>query len=231
MESQDLSLLDICPAGATFLFAFFPLEVSETTIPLDYSVLPNNLCIALPPQMRLLDCDLLPIQSPLYPSRPSNMLNWLHTSVSYGRILSMPKRKVQCSMAPSFGRLGMATNTPSSVYKPLHEYRILRVSNSPHLYELCTTLSYVEGAAVSTMSLFTQASDIRIEMDGESSWVKWVTSSSLKKICSSPFVLERFLPVVRAYALTSRGAFSLQGGSLGDNVYLFLFWSSGVGGP
>ncbi|RRT62361.1 hypothetical protein B296_00023657 [Ensete ventricosum] len=37
----------------------------------------------------------------------------------------------------------MATNTPSSVYKPLHEYRILRVSNSPHLCELCTTLSVV----------------------------------------------------------------------------------------
>ncbi|RWV82746.1 hypothetical protein GW17_00055727 [Ensete ventricosum] len=38
---------------------------------------------------------------------------------------------------------GMATNTPSSMYKPLHEYRILRVSNSPHLYELCVTLSVI----------------------------------------------------------------------------------------
>ncbi|RWW31454.1 hypothetical protein GW17_00003913 [Ensete ventricosum] len=38
----------------------------------------------------------------------------------------------------------MATNTPSSVYKPLHEYQIPRVSNSPHLCELCTTLSVVE---------------------------------------------------------------------------------------
>ncbi|RZS19778.1 hypothetical protein BHM03_00052217 [Ensete ventricosum] len=37
----------------------------------------------------------------------------------------------------------MATNTLSSVYKPLHEYRILRVSNSPHLCEFCTTLSAV----------------------------------------------------------------------------------------
>ncbi|RWV78102.1 hypothetical protein GW17_00060987, partial [Ensete ventricosum] len=26
-------LLDICPVGATFLFTYFPLEVSETTIP------------------------------------------------------------------------------------------------------------------------------------------------------------------------------------------------------
>ncbi|RWW53171.1 hypothetical protein BHE74_00040363 [Ensete ventricosum] len=33
LENQDLSLLDICHVGATFLFAFFPLEVSETTIP------------------------------------------------------------------------------------------------------------------------------------------------------------------------------------------------------
>ncbi|RRT79418.1 hypothetical protein B296_00004802 [Ensete ventricosum] len=33
LENQDPSLLDIYPVGATFLFAFFPLEVSETTIP------------------------------------------------------------------------------------------------------------------------------------------------------------------------------------------------------
>ncbi|RRT40754.1 hypothetical protein B296_00047968 [Ensete ventricosum] len=37
----------------------------------------------------------------------------------------------------------MATNTLSSMYKPLHEYRILRASNSPHLCEFCTTLSVV----------------------------------------------------------------------------------------
>ncbi|RWW20881.1 hypothetical protein BHE74_00024259 [Ensete ventricosum] len=46
-------------------------------------------------------------------------------------------------MAPSFGRLRMATNTSSSAYKPLHEYQILRVSNFPHLCELYTTLSVV----------------------------------------------------------------------------------------
>ncbi|RWW73545.1 hypothetical protein BHE74_00018570 [Ensete ventricosum] len=33
LENQDLSLLDICPIGVIFLFSFFPLEVSETTIP------------------------------------------------------------------------------------------------------------------------------------------------------------------------------------------------------
>ncbi|RRT71837.1 hypothetical protein B296_00012475 [Ensete ventricosum] len=37
----------------------------------------------------------------------------------------------------------MTTNTPSSMYKPLHEYRILRVSNSPHLCEFYITLSVV----------------------------------------------------------------------------------------
>ncbi|RZS22915.1 hypothetical protein BHM03_00055746 [Ensete ventricosum] len=41
-------------------------------------------------------------------------------------------------------RLRMGTNTLSSVYKPLHEYRILQVSNSPHLCELCTTLTIIE---------------------------------------------------------------------------------------
>ncbi|RWW73336.1 hypothetical protein BHE74_00018799, partial [Ensete ventricosum] len=92
LENQDLSLLDIYLVGETFLFTFFPLEVLETTIPLDYSVLLNNLYLVLLPQMRLLDCDSSPIQPPLHHSRPSNVLNLLHTSVSYRRILSMPKR-------------------------------------------------------------------------------------------------------------------------------------------
>ncbi|RRT72058.1 hypothetical protein B296_00006025, partial [Ensete ventricosum] len=37
--------------------------------PLDYSVLLNNLCLVLPQQMHLLDCDPSPIQSLLHPSR------------------------------------------------------------------------------------------------------------------------------------------------------------------
>ncbi|RRT53800.1 hypothetical protein B296_00037401, partial [Ensete ventricosum] len=53
------------------------------------------------------------------------------------------KRKFQCSLAPSFDHLGMATNTLSSTYRPLYEYQIFRVSNFPHLYEHCTTLSVV----------------------------------------------------------------------------------------
>ena len=43
LESQDLSLLDSYPIGATSLF------VSKTTIPLDCSDLLNKLCIVLPP--------------------------------------------------------------------------------------------------------------------------------------------------------------------------------------
>ncbi|RZR97039.1 hypothetical protein BHM03_00026147, partial [Ensete ventricosum] len=54
-------------------------------------------------------------------------------------------------------RLGVATNTPSSVYKPLHEYRILRVSNSPHLCELGTTLSIIaQYLPLCTVSSFTK---------------------------------------------------------------------------
>ncbi|RZS19739.1 hypothetical protein BHM03_00052171 [Ensete ventricosum] len=54
-------------------------------------------------------------------------------------------------------RLGMATSTPSYVYKPLHEYRILRVSNSPHLCGLCTTLSVVvQHLPLCTVSSFTK---------------------------------------------------------------------------
>ncbi|RWV98531.1 hypothetical protein GW17_00038614, partial [Ensete ventricosum] len=54
--------------------------------------------------------------------------------------------------------LRMATNTPSSVYKPLHEYRIRQVSNSPHLYGLCTTLSVVtQHLPLCTVSSFTKA--------------------------------------------------------------------------
>ncbi|RWW80960.1 hypothetical protein BHE74_00010673 [Ensete ventricosum] len=56
-------------------------------------------------------------------------------------------------------RLGMFTNTPSFVYKPMHEYRILRVSNSPHLCEFCTTFSDVaQHLPLCTVSSFTEHS-------------------------------------------------------------------------
>ncbi|RRT63353.1 hypothetical protein B296_00042767 [Ensete ventricosum] len=45
----------------------------------------------------------------------------------------------------------------SSVYKPLHEYRVLRVSNSPHQCELCITLSVVvQTISLCTVSFFTK---------------------------------------------------------------------------
>ncbi|RRT68275.1 hypothetical protein B296_00007456 [Ensete ventricosum] len=54
-------------------------------------------------------------------------------------------------------RLGMAMNTSSSVYKPLHENQIPRVSNSPHLCELCTTLSVIaQHLPLCTVSSFTK---------------------------------------------------------------------------
>ncbi|RWW66145.1 hypothetical protein BHE74_00026512 [Ensete ventricosum] len=54
-------------------------------------------------------------------------------------------------------RLEMGTNTLSSMHKPLHEYRSLRVSNSPHLCELCTTLSVIEQhIPLYTVSSFTK---------------------------------------------------------------------------
>ncbi|RRT35717.1 hypothetical protein B296_00028372 [Ensete ventricosum] len=61
--------------------------------PLDYSVMLNNLCLVLTPQMHLLDCVPSPIQSPLHPSRSSDVSYLLHISVAYERILSMLNRK------------------------------------------------------------------------------------------------------------------------------------------
>ncbi|RZS15775.1 hypothetical protein BHM03_00047655 [Ensete ventricosum] len=68
MKNYDLSLLDICPVGATFILHSSDWKFRRPSSPLDYSVLLNNLCLVLPPQMHLLDCDPLPIQSPLHPS-------------------------------------------------------------------------------------------------------------------------------------------------------------------
>ncbi|RRT60199.1 hypothetical protein B296_00008447 [Ensete ventricosum] len=60
-------------------------------------------------------------------------------------------------MAPSSDRLGMIMNTSSSAYKPLHEYRVLRVNNSSHLCELCTALSIVaQHIPLCTVSSFTK---------------------------------------------------------------------------
>ncbi|RWW67696.1 hypothetical protein BHE74_00024840 [Ensete ventricosum] len=112
LENYNLSLLDICPVEATFLFVFFPPEVLETIIPFG----------------------LLRLAEQLVPcSAPANALVRLRLFAN-----TVPTAPFKFR-----SHLGMATNTPSSMYKPLHEYRILRVSNSPHLYELCTTLLVV----------------------------------------------------------------------------------------
>ncbi|RWW80512.1 hypothetical protein BHE74_00011168 [Ensete ventricosum] len=76
--------------------------------------------------MHLLDCDSTPIQPPLNPSRSSNMLNLLHASASY-RHPSHAEQKVLMLHGVEFRSLGRATDTPSSAYKPLHEYRILQI--------------------------------------------------------------------------------------------------------
>ncbi|RRT64428.1 hypothetical protein B296_00030448 [Ensete ventricosum] len=101
LEILDLSLLDICPVEVTFLLHSSHWKFRRPPSPLNYSILPNNLCFVMPPQMHLLDCDPSPIQSLLHPSRSSNVSNLLHISVAYGRILSMSKRKFLCSMALS----------------------------------------------------------------------------------------------------------------------------------
>lgn len=110
LYNQGLFLLDICPTGIIFYFASFPLKVLETTIILNYFTLLNKLCIISPPWTDLLYYDSSPIQSPLRLLGPSNMLNLLHTSAFYRRIILMLKRKFQYSMTFSFNRLRMAIN-------------------------------------------------------------------------------------------------------------------------
>ncbi|RWW27296.1 hypothetical protein GW17_00008279 [Ensete ventricosum] len=66
--ASDLSLLDICPVGATFLFTFFPLEVSETTIPFGLLRLAEQLVPCSAPVNALARLRLFEIQSPLHPS-------------------------------------------------------------------------------------------------------------------------------------------------------------------
>lgn len=142
LENQYLSLLDIYHVIVIFLFVSFSLEVLKT-IPLDYFVLLNKRQQTMRYStlwMHLLDCDFSLIHPPLRPSRLSNMLNLLHTLAFYKCILLMLKKKFQYSMASNFNCLGMATNSPSSVYKPLYEW----VGNFPRLCELCITFSIAE---------------------------------------------------------------------------------------
>lgn len=123
LEDQDLLLLDICFIGATLLFISFSLEVSQTTIYLlGLLCLTEQIMHCFIPMNVLAKLQLLSIQPFLRPSRPSNMLNLLYILASYRHILLILKKKFQCSMVPSFGHIGMTTDSPSFVYKLLHEY-------------------------------------------------------------------------------------------------------------
>ncbi|RWW11025.1 hypothetical protein GW17_00025399 [Ensete ventricosum] len=105
--------------------------------PWPYYLLPH-ICVPFLPSV---DPPLRHYGTPLSP------ISILTDAIAFSCLRTYPfhaKEKVLMLHGVEFlSRLGMATNTPSSVYKPLHEYRILRVSNSPHLYKLCTTLSVI----------------------------------------------------------------------------------------
>ncbi|RWV95087.1 hypothetical protein GW17_00042319 [Ensete ventricosum] len=79
--SRELGLV---PPGYLSCWSNFPHYILSTGSfrdhhpPLDYSVLLNNLCLVLPSQMHLLDCDPSPIQSPLHPSRAAAPTGWHH---------------------------------------------------------------------------------------------------------------------------------------------------------
>ncbi|RWW51482.1 hypothetical protein BHE74_00042163 [Ensete ventricosum] len=82
---------DICPVGATFLFTYFPLKVSETTIPFGLLRLAKQLqCAELIAHFNRLRT---------YPFHVEDKVLMLHS-------------------AEFRSRLEMATNTLSSVYKP-----------------------------------------------------------------------------------------------------------------
>ncbi|RWV83136.1 hypothetical protein GW17_00055302 [Ensete ventricosum] len=105
--------------------------------------------------MHLLDCDSSPIQSHCTLQGLAMCLLIAH----FSRIRTYPfyvEENVLMLHGTEFRScLGIATNTLSSVYKPLHECRVLRVSNFPHLCELCITLSVVmQHLIICTVSSF-----------------------------------------------------------------------------
>lgn len=74
-----------------FSFITFPLEVSETIIPLYYSFLLNKLCTVPFLWTHLLDYNSSLILLPPYPSRLNNMLNLLYTSIFYECVIPVSK--------------------------------------------------------------------------------------------------------------------------------------------
>ncbi|RWW84424.1 hypothetical protein BHE74_00006953 [Ensete ventricosum] len=94
-------------------------------------------------------------------SRTVRYLQRVELIAYFSRLRTYPfhvEEKVLMLLGTEFrSLLRMAENTPSSVYKPLHEFRILRISNFPHLYELCTTLLVImQHLPLGTVSSFTK---------------------------------------------------------------------------
>ncbi|RWW38474.1 hypothetical protein BHE74_00056287 [Ensete ventricosum] len=111
-------------------------QVSDTTIPF------GLLCLA----EQLVPC-----------SAPVNVLARLRLFANTVPHYTLQEKVLMLHGIEFRSRLGMGTNTLSSVYKPLHKYRIIRVSNSPHLCELCTTLMVIEQhIPLYTVSSFTK---------------------------------------------------------------------------
>ncbi|RWW70583.1 hypothetical protein BHE74_00021728 [Ensete ventricosum] len=122
----------------------FPLEVSETTIPFGLLRLAEQLVPCSTPVNAL--ARLRPFAKTV-PTAPFRVSQRAKLVAHFCRLRMYPfhvEEKVLMLHGTEFrSLLRMVTNTPSSVYKPLHEYRILRVSNFPHLCELCTTSSII----------------------------------------------------------------------------------------
>ncbi|RRT60428.1 hypothetical protein B296_00022143 [Ensete ventricosum] len=75
LENQDLSLLDICYVGAAFTFAFFPLEVSKTTIPFGLLRLAKQLVSCSAPAKALARLRLFDNTVPTAPFKHSSCLH------------------------------------------------------------------------------------------------------------------------------------------------------------
>ncbi|RWV78296.1 hypothetical protein GW17_00060754 [Ensete ventricosum] len=132
-------------AAPCHLLVTSPLHTDSRVMNSDYDFSMCGLCqhIVRPPPSLILVRSL--------GNSPSSTHSWVTPgrSIALGHHLRMYPIHVEEKVLMLYGaefrlRLRMGTNTLSSVYKPLHEYRILQVSNSPHLCELCTTLTIIE---------------------------------------------------------------------------------------
>ncbi|RZR77415.1 hypothetical protein BHM03_00002481 [Ensete ventricosum] len=146
MKRHDLTLastrvhaLNLCPRKAPCLRSMFHLLCRLPSCGLDTS--PSSTQVA-----SLLDLHCIDSGPRVHHSTGQPPVEF-DFCIDSNRLRTYPfhieEKVIMLHSAEFPSRLGMATNTPSSMYKPLHEYRILRVSNSPHLCEFCTTLLVV----------------------------------------------------------------------------------------